>query len=704
MKHAISRLFVIILTLMLICITIFSVSAASDGRIEAHKAYYDYLKAEIDGLGGPVRDEDYYEMFTDKVKRPAIVEKLLAVYLVDVTNDNIEELVIKRYVTQESSAMIDSKRMEWVCIYSYIDGEIRRIGQNQRWCRPSGEAYTYYEPDGYIGDILSFYDYPNISDDCVTIFWGKDGEAFLCDGEVSTAIECCFSFYSFNGTHMERTGEFLINFIPDWSIGSISSSYGRHSYKIDGETVEYKEFKAKVEEYTAGGSYKLQNNDYHEVLNILSLTTQGKDVPYGDANPHCHIPSDEWTMGDGQHYHTCRSGCDVKLDLDSCSGGIATCLEKAKCKVCQQYYGELKEHAPSRVYSYADGQHFFKCCVSAKCTVVFDKEACADDNRDHRCDVCKKSGMGTHEAAAGTHVCDYCGKRDYDSECVDNIPDHKCDYCDEVLSECADSNRDHECDLCKAGMGTHQAPFGRHSCSYCNEPISECEDDNRDHRCDICREYFGVHEAVDSHICNYCGYPVVGSTCKDSDKDHACDICGEYKFGTHMATAGTHICNYCKAPVSECEDSNRDHKCDICQDNVGTHEAPAGKHVCDYCKKSISECGDSDKDHECDVCGKSVGVHKAAVGTHVCDYCNASVSDCKDDNHDHECDICHDSVSECKDSNQDQKCDICGKGSSDNGNEQRGCAGVIDGATLTGIALVFAGVIAITKRKKERNS
>jgi hypothetical protein len=56
------------------------------------------------------------------------------------------------------------------------------------------------------------------------------------------------------------------------------------------------------------------------------------------------------------------------------------------------------------------------------------------------------------------------------------------------------------------------------------------------------------------------------------------------------------------------------------------------------------------------------------------------------------------------DSNQDQKCDICGKGSSDNGNEQRGCAGVIDGATLTGIALVFAGVIAITKRKKERNS
>ncbi len=704
MKHMFFRLIAVIFALIITCSIIPAGSALTTvSRIDAHKAYYDYLKAEIEGLGGPVRDEDYYEMFTDHIKRPAITQKLLAVYLVDVTNDGIEELVIKRYVTHDSSAMLDSDDAEWVCIYSYVNGQIKRIGQNKQWIRPANAtAWSYYEPDGYIGDILSFWQNPHISNDCVTLFWGKDGEVFLCDGEVLTSSECSFSFYSFNGTHMEREDWFNIIFVPEWTLGPIQSSYGYHIHEINGEKVEQKEFKAKVDDYTASGSYKLQNNDYNEVLNILSMTIQGKDVPYGDANPHCHIPSAEWISVGGQHYRTCQSGCDVKLDLDFCAGGIATCLEKATCSVCHQYYGDLKEHSPSSVYSHADGQHFFKCSITPNCTVVFDKEDCTDNNRDHKCDVCKKAGMGTHEAAIGTHICNYCGKRDSDSDCVDNIPDHKCDYCDTTLSQCIDDNRDHECDICKAAVGKHQAPYGSHSCSYCKESISECTDDNRDHKCDVCKKAgMGTHEAaVGTHICNYCGKrdydsecvdnipdhkcdycDATLSKCTDNNRDHECDIC-KAAVGKHQAPYGSHSCNYCGEPLSECTDDNRDHRCDVCRDYISNHEA-VGSHICSYCGVPVpnSVCVDNNRDHKCDICGDNgFGTHMSATGTHICDYCNAPASECTDKNKDHKCDRCKDSVgaheapagkhvcnycnesiSECTDKNSDHTCDICGK-------------------------------------------
>jgi len=39
---------------------------------------YEYLKTEYERLGQTIRDEDYYQMFTDKIQRNAKVEKILA--------------------------------------------------------------------------------------------------------------------------------------------------------------------------------------------------------------------------------------------------------------------------------------------------------------------------------------------------------------------------------------------------------------------------------------------------------------------------------------------------------------------------------------------------------------------------------------------------------------------------------------------------
>ena len=131
--------------------------------------------------------------------------------------------------------------------------------------------------------------------------------------------------------------------------------------------------------------------------------------------------------------------------------------------------GEFAEHNPSSRYTAENGKHFFTCKTKA-CTAIFDEGDCVDSNKDHRCDVCL-GDYGTHEAAAGTHICDYCGLRATRCE----------DY---------DSNKDHVCELCGGAVRNHAAYSGEHICRYCGGAVSECVDKNRDDRCDICKEPF----------------------------------------------------------------------------------------------------------------------------------------------------------------------------------------------------------------------
>lgn len=454
---------------LLVMIPAVSASEADDERIQAHKAYYDYLNQEIAGIGEPVRDEDYYNMFTDHIQRPAILEEILAAYLVDVTNDGIEELIIKRQVTHEYSNPLDNDLMDWICIYSYRNGELVRIGQNRMWRKSVGEdRWTDYEPDGFIGNVLSSVRVPTSSDEYVTLCWSEDGKIFLCDNEMVTKTKGYFSMYRFNGTQMEKEIHFECSWIPEWSVGGIHSQYGSYLYSIDGKNISDSDYKKRLNEYTLGGTYKLINNDYHEVLNILSQTIEGKGVPYGDANPHFH-PRSEWMIENNQHYRTCLSGCDVKLDVGDCSGGEATCYQKALCDVCQQPYGEFTEHKPSGRYSSENGQHFF-ACKNKGCPQTFEVGDCVDYDKDHTCNVCG-GDVGIHEAQEGTHTCSYCNKR---------------------ATSCTDSDRDHVCDICGTAVYNHSEAYGKHTCRHCGKPVSECVDSNKDRICDICGQDYAA--------------------------------------------------------------------------------------------------------------------------------------------------------------------------------------------------------------------
>lgn len=265
------RIISLFLVLVLICAMIPAVFAAEDSKGAAYQAYYDYLQEEISGLGGPVREEDYYRMFTDKIVYPSITEKILAVHLVDVTNDGIEELIIKRCVTNQSSAVIDSLSTEWICIYTYVDDQIVRIGQTLNWTYSAGNnSWGYYEPEGFIGNVLSSHQFPYISNDCLIVCKGADGKTYLADSQPTAGLEGSFSIYGFNGTRMEKLDYFAITFLPSWDFGIIESNYGQHYHEINRNHVSEAEFKNKMNAYIQGGTYALQNNNYTDVLYTLS--------------------------------------------------------------------------------------------------------------------------------------------------------------------------------------------------------------------------------------------------------------------------------------------------------------------------------------------------------------------------------------------------------------------------------------------------
>ena len=71
-----------------------------------------------------------------------------------------------------------------------------------------------------------------------------------------------------------------------------------------------------------------------------SVCVCGQTMSLGD-----HVLSVAWTQENGQHFHKCTvAGCTHTDEKVNCSGGTATCEEKAKCTVCGKEYGELAAH------------------------------------------------------------------------------------------------------------------------------------------------------------------------------------------------------------------------------------------------------------------------------------------------------------------------------------------------------------------------
>ena len=142
----------------------------------------------------------------------------------------------------------------------------------------------------------------------------------------------------------------------------------------------------------------------------------------------------EWVSdNDGKHTRKCTvDGCDA-FETENCSGGNATCTEKAVCDVCGKAYGEIdgtnheggvQEWTTRTAFNH---EQKWNCCGA----VIVSSEA-----HEWKDGVCKECG----------YVCLH----------NDTDKDHICDYCKKTISEHEDKDKNHICDYCKKTISAHE--------------------------------------------------------------------------------------------------------------------------------------------------------------------------------------------------------------------------------------------------------
>ena len=305
----------------------------------------------------------------------------------------------------------------------------------------------------------------------------------------------------------------------------------------------------------------------------------------------------DWTTnGDGTHTRTCKRYNCTAFETDSCSGGTATCVEKAVCRACKAVYGELGAHVFSDEWTIDRYQHWHVCTVCrAKETERLNH---FDQDDDHLCDTCgyqiTDHTFGTDWSMDETshwHACSMCGAKSDEAVHTDANKDHACDVCGKTISNHVDTDKDHVCDYCEKTISNHVDANKDHVCDYCEKTISNHEDANKDHVCDYCEKTISNHvDANNDHICDYCEKTI--SNHVDTDKDHICDDCGK-TISNHLDADNDHRCDFCERLITNHADENRNHICDICEKVISNHtggEATCtAKAVCELCGKAYGE-------------------------------------------------------------------------------------------------------------------
>ena len=116
----------------------------------------------------------------------------------------------------------------------------------------------------------------------------------------------------------------------------------------------------------------------------------------GQGDEHTH--NGNWTPnGNGTHSRRCT--CNV-VETQNCSGGTATCTEKAKCAVCGEEYGDVLGHDFTTSWTHDDNEHWKQC---SRC----DKK---DDVSPHTWDSGTVTTAPTcTKAGEETYSCTKCG-------------------------------------------------------------------------------------------------------------------------------------------------------------------------------------------------------------------------------------------------------------------------------------------------------
>ncbi len=303
--------------------------------------------------------------------------------------------------------------------------------------------------------------------------------------------------------------------------------------------------------------------------------------------------------GDGTHTQVCsRDEKHIGL-TEECSGGKATCTEKAKCEYCGGEYGEPLGHNLPENWTKGEGDKHIKSCLNEGCT-YFEEEECSGGEA-----TC------TEEA-----TCEVCGGK-YGKINENNHYYEWKSNGDGTHTEICKRNREHkgETKECEGGEAT------------CTEKAV----------CEVCGEEYGEPLGHDF------------SVWREVDKDYHKKVCShdekhvyqtqKHNFGKWTSDGnGNHyrICETCnRREEAACNFSEptctEKAKCGVCGAEKGT---PKGHSYGEFTsngdgthKQVCSACGD-------EITGKCTGGKATCVEKAVCDVCHGEYGEFDTNNHD----------------------------------------------------------------------
>lgn len=318
----------------------------------------------------------------------------------------------------------------------------------------------------------------------------------------------------------------------------------------------------------------------------------------GQGDEHTH--NGNWTPnGNGTHSRRCT--CNV-VEAQNCSGGTATCTQRATCTVCGAEYGDVLGHDFTTSWTHDDNEHWKQCS---------------------RCD--KKDDVGPHTWNSGTittaHTCTKAGEKTYScTKCgatkIEPIPatghSWKPEWAFDATHhwhECANKNCDVTDNAGKKGYAEHSGGTAtcteKAVCTHCGQSYGETDPANHTgteqwtqtptthekkwNCCNTVSVPNENHEWTDG-VCSECGYVCLH---EDADKNHICDICGQ-KISEHTGGTATCIakavCEICKESYGSLDPNNHtDLKHIDAKAATAAEEGNIEYWYCSGCKKYFSD-------------------------------------------------------------------------------------------------------------------
>ena len=243
---------------------------------------------------------------------------------------------------------------------------------------------------GIVGSALDAATIENCSNNCSVTGGSGDFIGGIAGSNINNArIIDCYNVGTITGTIIETGG------VTGFNMGTISNCYNvgtikmLHNSNAVGEIVGNNVGTVKNCYYLAGtnlnavgqsnnGSItKTESKTAADFANdtVLALLKADRDnspwdscqyvaaakitLPVFKGQGDAHEHNGNWTSnGDGTHSRHCT--CNV-VETQNCSGGTATCTQRATCTVCGEEYGDVLGHDFTTSWTHDDNEHWKQC-------------------------------------------------------------------------------------------------------------------------------------------------------------------------------------------------------------------------------------------------------------------------------------------------------------------------------------------------------